>query len=161
MATGTQEHLQKAAQGAKEQARSAVSSATESAKSSVNDQKDSAASSLGSFAGALRKAAAESQDGGQANRMAEWAADGLERVSSTLRNKDMDGMLRDVQSFARQQPVAFFAAAVAAGFLASRFLKAGAQDARPQEAMPQNFPPPGGDGVSATERADISSTSRF
>lgn len=145
MATGAQEHLQNAAQGAKAQA---------------NEQKDSAASSLGGFAGALRKAAKES-DGGQVNRMAEWAADGLERVSSTLRQKDMDGMLRDVQSFARQQPVAFFAAAVAAGFLASRFLKAGTGDGRPQEAMPQNFPPPGAGGVSATERADISSTTPF
>jgi hypothetical protein len=144
----TQEQLQDAARGVKQQ---------------VNEQKEGTASSLGSFAGALRKAARETQDGGQVNRMAEWAADGLERVSSTLRNKDMDAVMRDVQSFARQQPVAFFAAAVAAGFLASRFLKAGAGtgDGRPQEAMPQNFPPPGAGGVSATERADISSTTPF
>jgi hypothetical protein len=32
-----------------------------------------------------------------------------------------------VQSFARNQPVAFFFAAAAAGFLATRFLKAGAE----------------------------------
>ena len=148
MASGTQEQLQNAARGIRQQ---------------VDEQKDGTASSLGSFAGALRKAARETQDGGQVNRVAEWAADGLERVSSTLRNKDMDGMLRDVQSFARQQPVAFFAAALAAGFLASRFLKAGTGDGagRPQEAMPQNFPPPGAGGVGATERADISSTTPF
>ena len=35
-------------------------------------------------------------------------------------------MMRQVESFARSQPVAFFFAAAAAGFLATRFLKAGA-----------------------------------
>jgi hypothetical protein len=116
-------------------------------KQQVNEQKDGAASSLGSFAGALRKAAKESPDGGQASRVAEWAADGLERVSSTLRNKDMDGMLRDVRSFAREQPIAFFAAAMAAGFVASRFLKAGTGDGRAREA--------------ARSISDLSSTSGF
>ena len=53
------------------------------------------------------------------------AADGLERLSSTLRNKDVSAMLRDMDNFARNQPVAFFGLALAAGFLAVRFLKAG------------------------------------
>lgn len=105
----------------------------DSVRSTLTKQKAGAASSLGSFAGALRKAVKETDGEGQGvGRMAEWAADGLERVSSTLRSKDLDGMVREVQSFARQQPVAFFAAAVAAGFLATRFLKAGS----PQEAEP-------------------------
>ena len=60
--------------------------------------------------------------------MAEWAADGLERVSSTLRTKDLNGMVRELESFARSQPVAFFVCAAAAGFLATRFLKAGSGD---------------------------------
>lgn len=168
MATGTSsDHLQNAAQAAKDQAATVMSSATESARASIDEQKHSTATSLGSLAGALRKAAKESQDGGQVNRMAEWAADGLERVSSTLRSKDLDAMARDVQSFAREQPVAFFAAALAAGFLATRFLKAGSQgDAGSQgrsqrEPLPQNFPPPGAGGVSATELSDVSSTSRY
>jgi hypothetical protein len=107
---------------------------------SLNQQKDSAASSLGTFAGALRKAARESDGGGQASttRMAEWAADGLERISTTLRNKDMGGMLREAESFARSQPVAFFFAAAAAGFLATRFLKAGTGTSEP--AKTADFP---------------------
>ena len=52
------------------------------------------------------------------------AADGLERLSNTLRTKDIGGMLRDMESFARTQPVAFFGLSLAAGFLAVRFLKA-------------------------------------
>jgi hypothetical protein len=102
-----------------------VQNATEAIKSTVTEQKDSAASSLGNLAGALRKAAHES-GGADASttRIAEMAADGLERAAATLRSNDLDGMVRQVQSFARNQPVAFFFAAAAAGFLATRFLKA-------------------------------------
>lgn len=104
-----------------------VQNATEAVKSSVTEQKEAAASSLGNLAGALRKAAHESDDGdASTTRIVELAADGLERVSTTLRSNDLDGMVRQVQSFARSQPVAFFFAAAAAGFLATRFLKAGA-----------------------------------
>ena len=104
-----------------------VQNATEAVKSSVTEQKEAAASSLGDLAGALRKAAHESDDGdASTTRIVEWAADGLERVSTTLRSNDLDGMVRQVQSFARSQPVAFFFAAAAAGVLATRFLNAGA-----------------------------------
>ena len=150
MATGMSRDLQNAAQATKEQARAAVSDATDSVRSSLTQQKDGAASSLGSFAGALRKAAKESGGEGQGvGRMAEWAADGLERASSTLRSKDLNGMVREVESFARSQPVAFFFAAAAAGFLATRFLKAGS---------PQASEPPSGAGV---HPSDISSDIPF
>jgi hypothetical protein len=148
MATATRDQLQDAAQAVR---------------SSLTEQKDGAASSLGSFAGALRKAARESGDGGQANRMAEWAAGGLESVSSTLRSKDLNGMMREVESFARSQPVAFFFAAAAAGFLASRFLKAGSpaqESPSAYDARPQDFPP-AGPAAGAIDRTDISSTTPF
>lgn len=114
-----------------------VQDATEAVKSSVTEQKEAAASSLGSLAGALRKAAHESDDGdASTTRIVEWAADGLERVSTTLRSNDLDGMVRQVQSFARSQPVAFFFAAAAAGFLATRFLKAGADSQDRKSDLP-------------------------
>jgi hypothetical protein len=137
MATSTSENLQNVAQSAKE---------------TLTQQKDGAASSLGSLAGTLRKAARESDGGdGSAARMADWAADGLERVSTTLRSNDLNGMMRQVESFARSQPVAFFFAAAAAGFLATRFLKAGAQrDPGSYEST--------GDAISKT---DVSSAAPF
>jgi hypothetical protein len=76
-------------------------------------------------AGALREAAQRRDDGDGLARLGTSAADGLERLSSALRNKDVGTMLRDVESFARQQPVAFFGLALAAGFLAVRFVKSG------------------------------------
>jgi len=121
----------------RDQMQNVTQSATEGVRSSLTAQKDNAASNLGSFAGALRKAARESDDGQErtATRMAEWAADGLERVSSTLRTKDLNGMVRELESFARSQPVAFFVCAAAAGFLATRFLKAGGGQGQTQQAQ--------------------------
>jgi hypothetical protein len=118
-----------------------VQEVTEAVKSSVTEQKDSAASNLGNLAGALRKAAHESGAGdASTTRIVEWAADGLERVSATLRSNDLDGMVRQVQSFARSQPLAFFFAAAAAGFLATRFLKAGTEpENRQSEAPPTHI----------------------
>jgi hypothetical protein len=98
-----------------------------SARAILGDQQQAAASGLGQFAGALRKAAREMGHGAEQapmSRAIESAADGLERFSSSLRERDLDGLVRDVESFARRQPLVFFGAAVAAGFLAMRFMKA-------------------------------------
>ena len=112
----------------KEGAAGMLDDAKEAARSKLNAQKDGAASGIDNVAGALRNVAR--QDGGE-NRndalgsLTASAADGLERLSGNLRNKDVGTMLRDVESFARRQPLAFFGLTVAAGFLAVRFLKAG------------------------------------
>jgi hypothetical protein len=124
----------------RDQIKEAAQSAKDAAEATLGRQKDSAANTLGSLAGALRNAAENADAEGQgAGSMARWAADGLDRVSSNLRSKDLGGMLRDVEGFARNQPLAFFVASVTAGFLATRFLKAGAGDERPQRNL---LPPP-------------------
>jgi hypothetical protein len=118
--------VQEGRQAVKEQAGAVLDDAKEMARGKIAEQQQTAASSLGSLAQALRKSARELQGDGQqagAARIAQTAADGLERFSGTLRDKDLDGMLRDAESLARRQPVLFFGAAVAAGFLAVRFLK--------------------------------------
>ncbi|MDQ2733888.1 MAG: hypothetical protein M3Y55_02600 [Pseudomonadota bacterium] len=101
--------------------------AKETARSTLGEQKDVAADSLGNVAGALRDAAQRSKGDGSGNALAGLtgsAADGLERLSGTLRHQDVATILRDVESFAREQPLAFFGLAVAAGFLGVRFIKA-------------------------------------
>jgi hypothetical protein len=109
----------------------------QSAKEKLAREKDRAADTVGNLAGALREAVRG--PGGSDERaahMAEWAADGLESVSATLRSNDLNAMMRQAESFARSQPVAFFFAAAAAGFLASRFLKAGGSSSN----LPDNLP---------------------
>jgi hypothetical protein len=153
MATATStstDQLKQAAQATKDQARAVVNDATDAVRSTLTEQKDNAASSLGTFASALRQAARDSGDGAgaPAAQMADWAAEGLERVSSTLRGKDLRAMGREVESFARSQPVAFFCAAAAAGFLATRFLKAGA-------APQAESPPQAGAGLQRDPQATV------
>lgn len=98
--------------------------ARDTARSMLGEQQQAAARSLGSMAGALRRAAAEEDNGGGApSRLAESAADGLQRMSEALRSRDLDALLRDAEDFARRQPAVFIGAAALAGFLAVRFLK--------------------------------------
>lgn len=98
----------------------------QAARSLIGEQQQAAASSLGEFAGALRRAARESDgNGGQVSRIAESAAEKLQRFADSLRRRDLDSLLSDAESFARRQPVLFIGAAALAGFLAVRFLKSG------------------------------------
>lgn len=111
---------------------SAIESAKDKAKQTAQAQKDQAAGQLGEMAGALRGAAGQMNEGNQPmlGRMAERAASGLEQVSARLRAKDVDGLIRDAESFARSQPLAFFGVSLAAGFLAMRFLKSSQAESR-------------------------------
>ena len=116
--------------------------AKETARSKLSEQQQAAAGSLGDFAGALRKSAEQLQ-GGQhqsAARFAQTAANSLEQLSHSLKNRDLEGMLRDAESFARRQPAAFFGAAVVAGFFAVRFLKSSNSDTSAQPAQSPSFP---------------------
>ena len=109
----------------KERTREMWKDTRETARSMAGEQKDAAAGGLNEFAGALRRAAREGGDGSAGvSRIADSAADALQRFSDTLRNKDLDTMVRDAESFARRQPLAFIGAAAVLGYVAVRFLKA-------------------------------------
>lgn len=99
--------------------------AKEGARSTLDEQRRSTAAGMGDVAAALRDAAERRRRDGDDGfaRLTVSAADGLERLSGTLRDKDVGAMLRDVDTFARRQPAAFFGIAVVAGFAAVRWLK--------------------------------------
>ena len=109
-----------------EKAREVAGDMKETAQTKLNEQRQAAASGLGDIAGALRTAARDvSGRNATVARFAETAAERLERLSGTMNGKDLDTMVRETESFARREPMLFFGAAVAAGFLAIRFLKSG------------------------------------
>jgi hypothetical protein len=109
---------QDAARAVKEQAKEVWTDAKEAARSRVGEGQQAAAKGLGDFAGALRQAAhGVDESPVPVARLADTVADGLERLSGTLRSKDLNSLLRDTESFARRQPV---------GFLAVRFLRSSA-----------------------------------
>lgn len=97
----------------------------EGVRAAVKEQQQAAAAGAGDLAGALRDVAHELEGRQRTStaRVAERAADGLESLSATLRRKDLDSIVADLEGFARREPALFLGAAVAAGFLAMRFLK--------------------------------------
>jgi hypothetical protein len=111
-------------QGA-EQAAKAVRARTEGA---LDGQRLAAADRIGRTASALRSAAEQmrTQEAGGLARLAEDAAERMDAASRRLRDEDLPSLVASASELARRQPVAFFAAAVAAGFALSRFLKASA-----------------------------------
>jgi hypothetical protein len=139
----------------REQVGGLAHTATDAAQQAMARQKDSVASSLVSFAGASRNAARQSGNDGQQNvlRIAEWAADGLDRASYALRSEDLRSLLHSAEVFARRQPVAFFLAATAAGVLATRFIKAGAgaSEAAATDGQPGEFVMSHGEGLDSMD----------
>lgn len=117
----------------KDQADALWRDAKDTARSKLGEHKQTAASGVKDLAAALRASAKELEGKQQRTvaRFAHGAADSLQQVSGALEQRDLDTLLRDAQSFARHQPGLFFGAAVAAGFLAVRFMKSSQSD--PQE----------------------------
>ena len=83
------------------------------------------------FADVLRKSGneMEAQNGGGAAtaRITSGVADRLERAGGYLEGARGDDMLRDAERFARERPWVVAGIAAAAGFAASRFLKASSE----------------------------------
>lgn len=99
--------------------------------SEVDSRKSDAAEQAKSVSTAIQRAAGELDDGAPAwlKSAFKQGADQIQRFAETLEQKDSRQILNEVQSFARERPGTFLAACAAAGFAASRILKAGGQQA--------------------------------
>lgn len=124
-AIGDEVKQQAAALG--EEAKAQVGEMAEKAKGIASEQKDLLAGHLGGVSEALQNAASElegrQESGAQYVRM---IADGADKLTSTLRDKDVDEILAIAQDFGRKQPAAFLGVAALLGFAASRFVMASA-----------------------------------
>ena len=133
---------------AKEKAQAAAGQAKEKAGSQLRSQVDQRSTDAGHRVGGIAsdvRAVGESlreQGKDQPAKLAEQAADRAERLGSYLKQADGEAILRDVEDFGRRQPWAVMFGGLAAGFLASRFLKASssrrAQTGYQPSARPQN-----------------------
>lgn len=105
--------------------------ATAQAKSFATENKGKIAQQVTAFAGALNRAAEELERSDQAlvAGYAKDMADGIENMSTALRERGVDELMQNVQQFARTKPAAFLGMAALAGFAASRFAKASAHRA--------------------------------
>jgi hypothetical protein len=91
----------------------------------VGRRKDEAAERIAGLASAVREAARslQEQDPAGFGRYADTAARQLERASGYLRERDLRGILRETESFARRRPELFLAGSVLVGLALARFLK--------------------------------------
>jgi ElaB/YqjD/DUF883 family membrane-anchored ribosome-binding protein len=125
-----QEKASELAGQAKEQAQQATQQARTQVRDQVDQRSTQAGELVSSQASDVRSVAEQLRQQGKDKpaQLAEQAADRAERVGSYLTEADADRILNDVEDFARQRPWAVIAGGVAAGFLASRFLKASSSD---------------------------------
>jgi vacuolar-type H+-ATPase subunit H len=127
------EQAKETASSAKEQVGDRLSRLVQDRSTETGEQAIRIADSIRQSVGSMRE---QGQDAPA--RMAEQAADRVQALGLYLRDNDGDHILRDVEDFARRQPLAVAAGAFALGFLGARFLKA--SSARRQESQPTTGP---------------------
>ncbi|MCV3209984.1 hypothetical protein OHD62_19265 [Mesorhizobium sp. YC-39] len=86
---------------------------------------------LSAFGGALRAASEHLANSDQrtASKFVLDAAGGLERLSSSVKDKPFEEVLGEIQSFGRDNPGALIAGSVLAGLALGRFIKSSPQSA--------------------------------
>jgi ElaB/YqjD/DUF883 family membrane-anchored ribosome-binding protein len=105
-------------------------------KQSVDGQKAAGAEYVSTLADTIRRAAHEfDNDLPIAATYIRKAASQVESVSDSIRNGNLNDLLRGAQSFARRQPTAFLGIAVLAGFGVVRFLKSSSESAGPTSSQ--------------------------
>jgi hypothetical protein len=114
-----QEKAQQAAGQAREQVRTQIDQRSTDAGRRISEQ----ASDLRAVGDELRQ---QGKDGPA--KLADRAAEQVEKAGGWLTESDADRILHDVESAARKNPWAVVAGGVALGFVASRFLKASSSD---------------------------------
>ncbi len=121
--------MQDVAQQTQEKAGQVVDQAKEQATTQISTQKDRVVESMSAVADALRHTSQHLRQNDQQGiaQYAEKAADRVEQFTGQLRHKDVQTMVRDVESYARRQPAVFLGGAFALGLLAARFLTSTAQ----------------------------------
>ena len=127
---GVKEQAQEKAQEVREQAGEQVRKATGQARDRMREQVDQRSTQAGEqvnqHASDLRDVAQTLREQGKEGpaKIADQAAQRVERAGSWMKESDADRILSDVEDFARSKPWAVAAGGLALGFAASRMLKA-------------------------------------
>ena len=120
------EQVKQRAEQTKQQAQQAGAQAKDKLREQVDQRSTQAGERVGATAQDVHSVAEELRKQGkdQPAKLAEQAADRVERVGGYLKESDADRILRDVEDFGREKPWAVALGGLALGFAASRFLKA-------------------------------------
>lgn len=114
--------LKEGARSLGEEAQERVSGYAETGKQAVTEN-------LETFAQAIRKASDElsERDQTMAAQLIRHGATTLERVTRSIEGSSLEDMIRQVRTFARNNPTAFIGGAMLAGFAMARFARASSQ----------------------------------
>jgi hypothetical protein len=112
----------------KRQAKDAVHDMSVRARSAADEQKNVAAERVGGVARALRVASDDLHDQGQSlvAGYSRQVAEGLESMAQSLSRRSLGDLVKGVEGFARERPVAVLGGAMVAGFALARFMKSSA-----------------------------------
>ena len=131
---------------ARDQARALVSQAATEAKTQANAQTDRLAEGLRGIAGQLQALVeGRPQEAGALPDYARQATGQLQRFAGRIADGGVEGVVDDVQRFARRRPGIFLAGAAVAGFLGGRLLRGA------QAASQQGLTSGGGGGASVAQ----------
>jgi hypothetical protein len=132
------------AQAVASEAATQVHNVLDSTRSALRSQArqgtERASGTLGDLGSQFRALAEGDREGaGEVGRYANEAGARLRSIADRLNSKGFDGVVDDVQSFARRRPGAFLAIAAASGFVAGRLFR-GAAGASSSEASSAGAP---------------------
>lgn len=115
-------------EAARAAARDVTEAGKEKARSFLDEQREVAAERMHEVADALRSTARDLDDRDHTtSRLTLGAADGVDTLAQTIRQRDVKALLCDAQDFARRSPAVFVGGAVTAGFMLARFLKSSSE----------------------------------
>jgi hypothetical protein len=134
--TQARDKAQEATSQVKDKAQEATGEARGRLRDQIDERSTQAGKQVSAGADDARDIAQQLRERGkeQPAKLAEQAADRVERLGGYLESADGDRILRDVEDFGRRQPMAILLGGLAAGFAASRFLKASSE--RRQQSSP-------------------------
>lgn len=147
---GIKDQAQEKAHQVRDQAGEQVHKATGQARDRVREQvaqrSTQAGEQVGQHASDLRAVAGQLREQGKDGpaRVADQVAERAERAGSWMKESDADRILGDVEDFARSNPWAVAAGALALGFVASRVLKASSSRRYEERDAASQLPPAGG-----------------
>ena len=136
------DQVKEKAQVAQDKARGAMGQARGRISDQVDQRSTQAGERIAGTASDVRSIADELRNQGKdaPAKLAEQVAGQADRVGDYLKGASGDRILRDVEDFARSNPWAVMAGGLAAGFLASRFLKASSSDRYREGASSRSLP---------------------
>lgn len=113
-----------------ERGRHFLDSARQQATGYVDDRKNEAAQAVVDLANTLRESAGGFGERPNVRALVDTAADGLEQFAGTIRERSFGDILGTIEGAVRRRPAVAAVATMAAGFLASRFIKASSESSR-------------------------------